>query len=432
MPYNSLERRIAALLDSAPGLRSFAKAGYQRVNYLLRRRGARPVELHPLAAVARNGACANGRDLPTGEECFFGYFGIPPWSADGGRMLFHRWRAGDPRRIEVWQRDLATGSARMIGGSCAWNFQQGSLAQWLQLDGIESVVFNDAADGRLVCRIVAPDGSERRLPWPVQALNPRAPEALSLNYRRLARLRPEYGYDVEVENFAPDQPLASDGLWRIDLRSGEGELVVSLDRLARNEPRPDMRGAEHKVNHAIYALDGRRFAFMHRWLGPTGKYSRLYVANADGSGLRLLFDHRMVSHYAWRDERTLLAWARTAEQGDRYYLVDVASADVRPLPVEAAGRYGDGHPSYSPDGQWIVTDSYPDRARMLRLLLLRPDEGRMVEVGRFHSPWRYDGPSRCDLHPRWSPDGRRISIDSTHEGIRWTYAVDVSRLVGPR
>jgi hypothetical protein len=303
------------------------------------------------------------------------------------------------------------------------------MAQWLDIDGVESVVFNDAVQRSLVCRIVTLDGRERSLAWPVQALHPRKAQALSLNYRRLARIRPEYGYDVEVDNFSPDQPLDRDGIWRVDLRSGDSNLIVSLQQLADTVPRPEMAGAEHKVNHVVYSPGGGRFVFMHRWIGPRGKYSRLYCANPDGSGLRLLMDNRMVSHYAWRDDSTILAWARAPEDGDRYYLIDLATDARETCCPGTLDRFGDGHPSFSPDGQWIVTDTYPDRGRMRRLLLCSPPAGRVIEVGAFHSPWRFDGPARCDLHPRWSPDGQRISIDSSHEGIRGTYVVDVRRLL---
>lgn len=424
MPYNRLERRLAALLDAAPGLRAFAKAGYQRFNYLAHGGRREALRLHPSVTIERAVA------MEPGTECFYGYFGQQPWSEGGRRFLFHRWRARGDARIAICARDAASGSVQVLGESSAWNFQQGTMAQWIRRDGVECAVFNDAQDGLLVCRLVAPDGSERRHPWPIQALHPGGREALSLNYRRLARIRPEYGYDVEVQNFSTDQPQDRDGLWRVDLDTGEAGLIVSLAGLAALEPRPDMGRAAHKVNHAVYSPAGTRFVFMHRWLGQQGKYSRLYVANADGSGLRLLLDHRMVSHYAWLDERRLLAWARAPERGDRYYLVDVESGAREACCAGTLDRFGDGHPSYSPDGRWIVTDTYPDRGRMRRLLLCRPADGIVLEAGAFHSPWRYDGPDRCDLHPRWSRDGARVSIDSAHEGVRWTYVVDVARLVG--
>ena len=35
----------------------------------------------------------------------------------------------------------------------------------------------------------------------------------------------------------------------------------------------------------------------------------------------------------------------------------------------------------------------------------------------------------CDLHPRWSRDGRWVLFDSIHEGTRQLYAVDVNNLI---
>jgi Tol biopolymer transport system component len=199
--------------------------------------------------------------------------------------------------------------------------------------------------------------------------------------------------------------------------------------LVNHKPRPEMVGSDHKVNHLMYSPQGSRFVFVHRWIGPYGKFSRLYVANADGSGLKMLLDHRMVSHYNWRDEKHLLVWARTEEAGDHYYLLNVLTGQWEIVGQGVLDVYGDGHPSFSPDRRWVITDTYPDRARQQHLLLYKIDTNEMIELGRFLAPLKFTGASRCDLHPRWSPDGKMISIDSAHEGKRGTYILDISAIV---
>jgi hypothetical protein len=55
--------------------------------------------------------------------------------------------------------------------------------------------------------------------------------------------------------------------------------------------------------------------------------------------------------------------------------------------------------------------------------------GREVPLGEFLSP-PYQGSWRCDTHPRYSPDGRTVIIDSPHGGEgRQVYLIDVQGIV---
>jgi hypothetical protein len=51
-------------------------------------------------------------------------------------------------------------------------------------------------------------------------------------------------------------------------------------------------------------------------------------------------------------------------------------------------------------------------------------------LGHFYQPPQYGGQWRCDTHPRFSPDGRSVVIDSPHTGQgRQMHLIDISRLV---
>lgn len=46
------------------------------------------------------------------------------------------------------------------------------------------------------------------------------------------------------------------------------------------------------------------------------------------------------------------------------------------------------------------------------------------------SPPEYKGEWRTDLHARFSPDGKKVCIDSTHEGMgRQMYLLDLTGMV---
>ena len=55
--------------------------------------------------------------------------------------------------------------------------------------------------------------------------------------------------------------------------------------------------------------------------------------------------------------------------------------------------------------------------------------GKRHDLGSFFADPSLSKENRCDLHPRWSRDGRQVCIDSVHESVRQMYAIDVSAWV---
>lgn len=411
---------VARQLEGAPWLRAGLATAYHRLRYVRSRDSAPRARLN-----GRNTMSDVVHLLPSEyRRCphFFGYYDKTPWGPDNESMVLHVQRSASELAICV----LGPSGAEVLGTTETWNVQQGAMAQWVP--GGDSIVWNSRIGDALGAVVASPRGEVRvELPYPVQAVCPTGSKAIALNYSRIMRTRPEYGYRGRFSNLASEQALDSDGLWEIDLKSGASRLVISIETLRCTDARPEMDGADHYVNHVMYAPDGDRFVFLHRWSGKGGLFSRLYSCDADGTNLRLLRDERMASHFTWRDDHTLLVWARTPGPVVRecYQLIDVRNGAWTALSPDAINSFGDGHPTYSPDAGRLLTDTYPDAARRRKLIIHCTGDAEPTIVGDFFAPWKFNGETRCDLHPRWNRDGTKVSIDSAHEGVRRMYVVDV-------
>ena len=52
-----------------------------------------------------------------------------------------------------------------------------------------------------------------------------------------------------------------------------------------------------------------------------------------------------------------------------------------------------------------------------------------MDVAGFHSEALFTGDVRCDLHPRWHPDGALLTVDAVPAGDRQIYLLDVAGIV---
>ena len=152
----------------------------------------------------------------------------------------------------------------------------------------------------------------------------------------------------------------------------------------------------------------------------------MYTVNLDGSDLACPLPHfywdKMISHQIWgRTPHEVLIDANWRGEGFEY-----VSFDERGRPLRAArlsrGQGPMGHLVFSPDGQWLLADTYPVNG-IQTLALVRAGTGEYRPLGRFRheQPPDYPVDVRCDLHPRWSADGKLITVDSIHSGERKIY-----------
>jgi len=367
---------------------------------------------------------------------FFGYYDKCPWDATqryllGMRVAFMR-RPPTPEDMAVLgMLDLEAGGAwRTLSETLAWHWQQGAMLQWLPSDPARKIIYNTLGEAGYTSTVLDVHTGERReLPRPIYALSPDGARAVTLNFSRVHRARPGYGYvgvpDLWEGQLAPEQ----DGVYSLDLETGTSRLIVSLAQLAAFEPEPSMEGALHWVNHLQFNTDGTRFVFLHRWRHPDSeaRRTRMFTADPDGGGLCLLGREGMVSHFDWRDPHHILAWS-TFSGRNHYHLYEDRTGNVEVIGGDVLDT--DGHCSYSPDRRWILTDTYPRGEPPQRTLILyEVATNRRVDVGHFYASPEITGEIRCDLHPRWSRDGRQVCFDSIHEGDRQMYVMDVSDLV---
>ncbi len=318
-----------------------------------------------------------------------------------------------------------------FGETVAWSWQQGCMLQWVPQSESE-VIYNIRKDGKFASVIQDVfTGEKRTLPRAVYALSPCGKKAVSVNFARLDNTRPGYGYagiqDPWGDVFQPED----DGIYVMDLETGETRLIISLHQIAVLYNQRTRDGRKSWFNHLLFNTDGSRFIFLHRWFRDADNegrwYTRMFTARPDGGDIFTVADHDMVSHFIWKNPEQILAWS-TEENGENHFHVYDDLTEQRKVIGEGI-LSRDGHCTYSPSREWILTDTYPDKNRMQNLMLYRPSDSKLVKLGKFYLSPDFKGQTRCDLHGRWSRDGKSVCIDSLHSGKRQMYLLDVSEIV---
>ncbi|MFP4499510.1 MAG: hypothetical protein ACLFTT_00790 [Candidatus Hydrogenedentota bacterium] len=377
------------------------------------------------------------RQLTGGPQAhWFGYYDKEQFSPDnryvlGATVGFEDRTPNPDDAIALGMVDTQDGDKWIpIGETRAWSWQQGCMLQWVP--GTDSeIIYNDREGDTFIAYVQDVfTGERRKLERAIYAVSPDGKRAVGTDFARIDDTRPGYGYKGGVDPGA-DQLVPDDGgIYVVDLETGAAKDIITYEQIAAIPQEAETNG-RHWFNHLLFNTNGERFIFLHRAYREPPKegrwVTRMFTAAPDGSDLYTVNDHGMVSHFIWKNAQQILAWAHEPDTGNHFYLYTDQSAEKEVIGPEVLTR--DGHCTYGPKGEWILTDTYPDSERMQHLMLYRPSDNKLVKLGKFYHPRVSDNEWRTDLHPRWDRKGKYVCIDSLCSGQRQLYLIDVGSVL---
>ncbi|WP_439482551.1 hypothetical protein [Cyclobacterium plantarum] len=377
---------------------------------------------------------------------WFGYY--DKWQIDptgrfalGCRVGFEGRSPKETDKLEIGLIDLENDNYwKKIGESGAWSWQQSCMLQWIP-GSSEEVIWNDFENGQYVSRIYdVRNETTRILPRPIYTLAPNGDYAVGTAFNRIQNLRPGYGYAAVTDPFQSVKAPDEIGLYTMNLKTGRTKDLLSLaDLAAIPHLGEDVSDNWHWFNHLLVSPDSKRILFLHRWrpeilenqvMARTGFITRMITVDTRGKDLYVADPSGNSSHFVWRDPKHIFVWTRPIGKQAGFWLIKDKTEDMELIGKEAMDR--NGHNTYVPhtNEEWVLNDTYPDKDRNITLYLYHIPSDQKVVLGKFHSPEQFVGEWRCDLHPRCDQQGRRVFFDSTHEGSRQMYYLDISDIVG--
>lgn len=404
---------------------------------------------------------------------WFGYYNYDTLTSDHTKLLCNRiTEDGIPPRadlkIEVGYYDIPSGSWHHVGISDSWNWQQGCMAQWLN---DEEIIYNSSENNHHISIIYnIKNGLERKINWAIYAIMPDGKKSIALDMERAHWCR-AYHYESVIDKNKEGRIYENDGIFEIDLENNSRKRIISIQDIVALDYRPYFSKAKHWLEHIMINQDGTKFCVLHRFSSINNVFSyktRLIIVDIKSLKMQCIpgWETTQWSHFGWnKDSFSIYAYPSRKKVNETDFLVSNSIETVPPqlrknqdqsfiniaksfikkiIPrrllqqlkggitsyeyyqLTNSGRYRkvdkfnprpfliDGHPSFTPDGRYMITDTYPDNNHFQRLYVFNIKTKKHLLLGTFYA--NYDkSPSSCDLHPKLSRDGEYIVVDSAHD-----------------
>ncbi len=344
------------------------------------------------------------------------------------RIPFYNREPSGPDIMDVgWVSSSDVAKFHKIGHTYSWNLQMGSMLEWIN----ETHVIYNVRQNGFKAAVHPLTGNATILQHPVCALTKNM--YISVSFDRLYNIRHQHGYIVAIA-FIPKCPN-NDGLWLVHLNGKNAELLLSYaairEYLIKEGDFDEHTNLPHKDK--VPTSDDYYWWVIDIIWSKDSKYISIIIKAStelqdDSDSFSALIIVDVEKRELWR--------VPTLRGGHSYFGSFLLSCEAlnaykivyRKKVEELKLQSGvDGHCSLSPDEKWILTDNYHGATK--NIILQQLDSDKKYVLAEYRSLKDESIYTRCDLHSRWSFDGKFVLFDSTHEGFRSVYSIDLLKQI---
>jgi hypothetical protein len=372
---------------------------------------------------------------------FFGYIGhvqTIPWNASGRYILSlevgfhdHMPTLTDAARIVLIDREQ-NNKIIPVDETRAWNFQQGTMFYWNPEVPETQFFFNDRDTTNNHIFAVLYDIEKRKrikeyryedTPVGNSGIAQKGGKFLAINYGRLARLRPVTGYPGAYDWTIGEMAPTNDGVFIIDIKSGEKKLLVSFQQLVNSLKSDYQTISEYPlfINHTLWNREDDLIYFFVRagYLTREKNVNTPCTIRPDGTGLTS--HKRYGGHPEWIEDDKIIG-----SHGDDQIIYSIPEKKI-------VGKIGNpeilpktgGDTAMSPDMKWIAV-SWKDDGKNYYVIFRRSDMAYVHTPGFDRGGW-LEGELRVDPAPRWNRTNDTLLVPgAAKDGTRQLFIIHVT------
>lgn len=349
------------------------------------------------------------------KSFFFGYHDKKPFNYNNTKIIFHSFsntkilENQSKKKVFINLIDLNKKKILNLDSTTAWSWQLGANLQWHPEKDI--IFFNKKIKKNYITREININSNVRKNHnFSIYNISPNRNNYLIADFVKIGKLRKGYGFQVNtVQKFS-------------SLRKCKLEIVNEKNKkkilyLFDETKNKSIIGCY--INHQTFSPKQTKIAYFYTILKKNNQrqiHFYYYCLKKKKNFLINVSKSNLISHYCWKNEDEILFTMKIKNKQYSYVLYNIKKNKSKIL---SSILNNDGHPMFNPKNKDLfVSDTYPNLLGFQKLFIFSLNKKKILWKKFIYSPYKFKGVIRCDLHPRWSNDGKKILIDFIDNGNR--------------